>query len=74
MIVVKTFEKSASFIFEIIILLIRLVSYIALKPVLQQRNFTQKLRLTSDSLRNQNDFKLEKYEFYFVNKLAALSC
>ena len=74
MIVVKTFEKSASFIFEIIILLIRLVSYIALKPVLQQRNFTQKLRLTSDSLRNQNDFKLEKYEFYFDNKLAALSC
>jgi hypothetical protein len=74
MIVVKTFEKSASFIFEIIILLIRLVSYIALKPVLQQRNFTQKLRLTSDSLRNQNDFRLEKYEFYFDNKLAALSC
>lgn len=74
MIVVKTFEKSASFIFEIIILLIRLVSYIALKPVLQQRNLTQKLRLTSDSLRNQNDFRLEKYEFYFDNKLAALSC
>ena len=67
MIVVKTFEKSASFIFEIIILLIRLVSYIALKPVLQQRNLTQKLRLTSDSLRNQNDFRLEKYEFYFDN-------
>ena len=74
MIVVKTFEKSASFIFEIIILLIRLVSYIALKPVLQQRNFTQKLGLTSDSLRNQNDFRLEKYEFDFDNKLAALSC
>ena len=43
MIVVKTFEKSASFIFEIIILLIRLVSYIALKSLLQQRNFTQKV-------------------------------
>ena len=74
MIVVKTFEKSASFIFEIIILLIRLVSYIALKPVLQQRNLTQKLRLTSDSLRNQNDFRLGKYEIYLDNKLAALSC
>ena len=43
MIVVKTFEKSASFIFEIIILLIRLVSYIALKSLLQQRNYTQKV-------------------------------
>lgn len=58
MIVVKTFEKSASFIFEIIILLIRLVSYIALKSLLQQRNYTQKVATNfSDSLSNLNNFR-----------------